>query len=365
MALDGYDTLVVKIGSALLIQDGALRSGWLDTLARDVAALRKGGTKVVIVSSGAIALGCNALSLARQSLSLAQKQACAAVGQSLLTRAYDDALQRYGLRAAQALLTLGDTEDRRRYLNARATLETLLDLGVVPVVNENDTVATAEIRYGDNDRLAARAAQMVGADALVLLSDINGLYTADPRADADAEHIPVVDALTDAHTAMAGEANAGAGVGTGGMATKLLAARIATAAGCDMIICDGREAGALARLAGGARHTLFRAKAEPKAARAQWIAGSLAPAGTLIVDAGAARALATGRSLLAAGITAAEGAFSKGDTVRVVGPDGDTLALGLSAYDARDLQAVCGLRSEQIEHPTGPVVVHRDNLVMQ
>ena len=359
-------TVVVKIGSAILVEGGRLRQAWLDRLCADVAALREGGTRVVLVSSGAIALGCQVLGLERRALTLPQKQACAATGQSLLTRGYDDALQRYGLRAAQALLTLGDTEDRRRYLNARATLQTLLTLGVVPVVNENDTVATAEIRYGDNDRLAARTAQMVGADALVLLSDINGLYTADPRTDDTAEHIAEVEALTDEHLAMAGDANAQAGVGSGGMATKLAAARIATQAGADMYILDGRAPGALAALVDGtAQHTRFRAQANPKAARAQWIAGSLAPNGALHLDAGAVKALASGRSLLAAGVKAVDGAFGKGDAVRLLDGDGKTLAIGLSSHDASDLDAIKGLRSEQIEHPNGAVVVHRDNLVMR
>ena len=361
-----YGTVVVKIGSAILVEDGRLRQAWLDRLCADVAGLRGDGTQVVLVSSGAIALGCQVLGLDRAALSLPQKQACAATGQSLLTRGYDDALQRYGLRAAQALLTLGDTEDRRRYLNARATLQTLLGLGVVPVVNENDTVATAEIRYGDNDRLAARTAQMVGADALVLMSDIDGLYTADPRVDDAAQHIAEVAELTNAHIAMAGDANAQAGVGSGGMATKLAAARIATEAGADMFILDGRPPGALAALAGGtARHTRFAARDNPKAARAQWIAGSLAPGGALHLDAGAAEALRSGRSLLAAGVSALDGGFGKGDAVRLLGPDGAVLAIGLSAYDAAELDAVKGLRSDQIDHPNGAVVVHRDNLVMR
>ena len=364
--LGTYERIIVKIGSAILIEDGALRLAWLDALCADIGALRQAGSDVLVVSSGAIALGCNVLGLDRAKLDLAQKQACAAVGQSLLTRGYDDALQRYGLRAAQALLTLGDTENRRRYLNARATLGTLLDLGVVPVVNENDTVATAEIRYGDNDRLAARTAQMVGADLLVLLSDIDGLYTADPRHDASARHIAEIACLTDDHLAMAGSANAAAGVGSGGMATKLDAARIATEAGCDMIICDGRDPGALSALRkGDARHTLFRRRAEPRAARAQWIAGSLSKAGRIVIDTGALAALRNGRSLLAAGVTEASGAFSKGDSVSVVGPNGRVIAVGLSSYDATDLERVIGLRSSQIDNPLGPVVVHRDNLVMR
>ena len=362
--LSDYKRIVIKIGSAILVEDGRLREDWLDALCADIARLRESGATVTLVSSGAIALGCQTLGLDRSSLSLAQKQACAAVGQSLLTRGYDDSLQGYGIRAAQALLTLDDTEVRRRYLNARATLTTLLDLGVVPIVNENDTVATAEIRYGDNDRLAARTAQMLGADLLILLSDVDGLYTADPRANSDAKHLPVIEAITDDHMAMASGVNEEAGVGSGGMATKLIAARIATAAGCDMIVCDGRSAGAIAALDHGAKHTLFKAESEPRKARAQWIAGSLSPVGDIIIDDGAVSALRSGKSLLAAGLSGLSGTFGKGDTVRILTQSGDAMAIGLTAYDSRDLDAVMGLRSEQIAHPAGPVVVHRDNLVM-
>lgn len=364
--LASYKSLVIKIGSAILIDNGTLRENWIEALCGDIASLRENGTDILIVSSGAIALGCSVLDLDRRRLTLPQKQACAAVGQSLLTRGYDDALQRYGFRAAQALLTLGDTENRRRYLNARATLRTLLTLGVIPIVNENDTVATAEIRYGDNDRLAARTAQMVGADGLILLSDIDGLYTADPRSDQAATHIPIVETLTDDHIAMAGSANADSGVGSGGMATKLDAARIATDAGCDMIICDGRTSGIIGQLvAGSARHTLFKRKADPLTARAQWISGSLAPGGSISIDDGAAKALTNGHSLLAAGVTQYRGAFSKGDAIEILGSDGTVLAIGLSSYDATDLDGVSGLRSDAIQHPNGPVVVHRDNLVMR
>jgi glutamate 5-kinase len=361
-----YKSLVIKIGSAILIQDGALRVDWIEALCADIAELRRHGTDVLIVSSGAIALGCSVLGLERAKLTLPQKQACAAVGQSVLTRGYDDALQQHSLRGAQALLTLEDTENRRRYLNARATLQTLLSLGIVPIVNENDTVATAEIRYGDNDRLAARTAQMIGADALILLSDIDGLYTADPRINNDAAHVAVVETLTGDHIAMAGVANAARGIGSGGMATKLDAARIATEAGCDMFICDGRLAGVVGLLqTGEIKHTKFCRRSDPKAARAQWIAGSLAPGGSITIDTGAATALTQGRSLLAAGITRRDGTFGKGDAIEIKGLDGHVLAIGLSAYDAEDLDGVCGLRSEAIDHPTGPVVVHRDNLVMR
>jgi glutamate 5-kinase len=259
---------------------------------------------------------------------------------------------------------LEDTENRRRWLNARGTLDTLLSLGVIPVVNENDTVATAEIRYGDNDRLAARTAQMIGADLLILLSDIDGLYTSDPRIDETAQHISRIDAVTDDILMMGGTANSSAGVGSGGMVTKLLAAKIAMDAGCDMIICDGRSAGSLKKIASGEKHTLFKSKSDPKGARAQWIASSLAPSGNLHIDDGAHNALNSGRSLLAVGVTSSSGTFGKGDTVSIMTTDGREIARGLSAYDSHDLVAVKGLRSDDITHPTGPVIVHRDNLVM-
>ncbi len=362
--LTAYKRIVVKVGSALLVNEGVLCRSWLTRLCGDISVLKSNGTEVIVVSSGAVALGCDALSMNRSDLSLVQKQACAAVGQSILTRAYDDAFAAFGHRSAQALLTLDDTENRRRWLNARATLSTLLKLGVVPIVNENDTVTTKEIRYGDNDRLAARTAQMIGADLLILLSDIDGLYTSDPRQSDTAEHIATVSLIDDTILAMGGTANAGSGVGSGGMTTKLLAAKICMSAGCDMIICAGTKNGALGLLASGAKHTIFRAASDPKGARAQWIAGSLSPSGMLIIDAGAETALRTGRSLLAAGLSSITDQFSKGETVGIVMPDGREIARGLSSYDSQDLTPICGLRSEDITHPAGPVVVHRDNLVM-
>lgn len=364
MTLSAYTRIVIKVGSALLVEDGALRRSWLTRLCGDITDLKASGADVIIVSSGAIALGCQTLGMDRAALSLAQKQACAAVGQSTLTRAYDDALAAFGLRSAQALLTLDDTENRRRWLNARATLGTLLDLGVVPIVNENDTVATSEIRYGDNDRLAARTAQMVGADVLILLSDVDGLYTKDPRQSGNAKHIAIVERVDERITAMGGNANAAEGVGTGGMVTKLLAAKICANAGCAMIICDGRADGALKRLSGGAPHTLFAAGSDPKSARSQWIANSLSPMGELVIDAGAERALQNGKSLLAAGMTSVSGRFGKGDTVTIMTETGAEIARGLSSYDSHDLSPLCGLRSDEIDHPTGSVVIHRDNLVM-
>lgn len=359
-----YRRIVVKVGSALLVDDGALRQEWLRQLCADVTELKAQGRDVLIVSSGAIALGCRSLVLNRKRLTLPQKQACAAAGQAALTRAYDDALAAFGHKSAQALLTFGDTEDRRRWLNARATLDTLLSFGVVPVVNENDTVATSEIRYGDNDRLAARTAQMIGADLLVLLSDIDGLYTADPREDRTARHIENVTEMTDDILAMGGDANIEGGVGTGGMATKLIAARICMNAGCDVIIGNGEVKGALGHLMNGAKHTLFKSQSDPKGARAQWIMGSLSPAGAVVIDDGAEAALRDGRSLLAAGIDTLSGQFGKGDTILIRAVSGKEIARGLSSYDAPDLKAICGLRSDAINHPNGPVVVHRDNLVM-
>ena len=356
--LDDRQRIVVKIGSSLLVSEaGELREDWLDDLVDDISNIE---ADVLIVSSGAIALGRKRLGLTGK-LTLAQKQAAASAGQSRLTQGYELAFQRYKRPCAQALLTLDDTENRRRWLNARQTLETLLGLGAVPIINENDTVATDEIRYGDNDRLAARTAQMVGADLLVLLSDIDGLYTADPRVSEDAQHIGVVEELTQDILAMGGKA--GSSVGTGGMATKLLAAKIAVEAGCDMIVCDGCKEGALGALARGGKHTLFRAKTDPKRARAQWIAGSLSPTGTLTIDAGAAHALQEGKSLLAAGLTQVEGTFAKGDTVSIHA-GGAEVARGLSAYDSHELGPICGLRSDAITHPQGSVVVHRDNMVM-
>ena len=364
--------IVIKVGSALLVdgESGAADRQWLAALAADVAALRAEGKQVLIVSSGSIALGRRRLGLpARGELELAEKQAAAAAGQSVLMRAWEEAFDPHGLTTAQVLLTRDDTETRRRWLNARATVDTLLKLGAIPVVNENDTVATEEIRYGDNDRLAARVAQMIGADLLILLSDVDGLYTADPRRDPSAAHIPQVDAFTPSLEAMAEGANASGGVGTGGMATKIAAARIAHGAGCATLVTLGRREGAgpLQAMEAGAKATLFAAHATPAAAYKQWIAGSLAPQGTLVVDAGAATALRGGKSLLPAGVTAVEGQFGKGDAVAVRGPDGHDLARGLSAYGSADAAAIKGLRSHAIEAALGyrgpSALIHRDDMV--
>jgi glutamate 5-kinase len=360
--------IVVKVGSALLVgEDGAADAHWLHAFAADVARLRERGQQVLVVSSGAVALGRRRLSILKRALTMPEKQAAAAAGQSALMRAWEEAFEPHGLAAAQVLLTRDDTEVRRRWLNARATVETLLDLGVVPVVNENDTVVTEEIRYGDNDRLAARVAQMIGADVLVLLSDVDGLYTADPRRDPAAQHIARVPRLTPEIEAMAGGANTGAGVGTGGMATKLQAARIASAAGCATVITLGHRPSPLAALEAGERATVIEPATTPAAAYKAWIAGSVAPAGALVVDDGAAAAVRKGKSLLAAGVRRVEGRFGKGDAVVIRNEGGAEIARGLVRYDAPDAARICGLKSDAIEpalgYTAGPLV-HADDLAV-
>ncbi len=368
-ALSDARLIIVKVGSALLVnpKTGQADRAWLQAFAADAARLRARGQKLVVVSSGAVALGRVRLALPRRALSLAEKQAAAAAGQSLLMRAWEEALEPHGLRTAQILLTPDDTEVRHRFLNARATLETLLRLGAVAVVNENDTVATEELRYGDNDRLAARVAQMVGADLLVLLSDVDGLYTADPRVDPDARHLPRIDAITDDIVGMAGGANSAGGVGTGGMATKLAAARIAGAAGCATLITLGRRPAPLAAVEQGERATLFAAAETPAAAYKAWIAGSLTPQGVLTIDTGAAAALRRGKSLLAAGVRAVDGRFDKGDAVVVRDAEGRELARGLARYDAADARRILGLRTADIAdvlgYEFGPLV-HADDLAL-
>jgi glutamate 5-kinase len=362
--------LVVKIGSALLAHDdGQLRVEWLDALAQDVAALRASGVEVMLVSSGAIAVGRRLLGLARgprnRVLRLDESQAAAATGQVQLAHAWQNALAKYEITVAQILLTTDDTEDRRRHLNARNTIATLLRLDVVPVINENDTVTTEEIRFGDNDRLAARVAQMMAADTCVILSDIDGLYTADPTRDSTAQHIPQVDAITPEIEAMAGE-SAGED-GSGGMITKIEAARMALQAGCRLVISDGRELHPLKRLGAGEQATWFVSQAEPQTARKRWIAGSLNPVGTVVVDAGAARALSQGKSLLPAGVTSIAGAFQRGDPVVVAIESGAEIARGLVAYDSDDAARIMGRQSDDIESILGyrgrEEMIHRDDLV--
>ena len=360
--------MVVKVGSALLVdaEKGRLNRTWLESFAADIAHLRRRGQEVILVSSGAIALGRRHLGLGAGKLKLEESQAAAAVGQIRLAHAYKELLEAHEITVAQILLTLGDTEQRRRYLNARGTLQTLLSLGAVPVINENDTVATAEIRYGDNDRLAARVAQMMGADCLVLLSDIDGLYTANPHEDPQAELISRVLDITPAIEAMAGGATSG--LGTGGMQAKLAAAKIAVGAGCHLCIAKGGTQHPLKRLEEGARCTWFMPSSTPSAARKQWIAGTLKPAGAISVDEGAVHALLQGKSLLPAGVTRAVGRFDRGDTVSIVGPDSLEVARGICAYSDRDTARIMGRKSAEIENLLGfrgrDEIVHRDDLVL-
>jgi glutamate 5-kinase len=359
--------LVVKIGSALLVDraTGALRGEWLQSLAQDVAWLKSGGADVILVSSGSIALGRGVLGLPATALSLEQSQAAAAVGQIRLARAYEEVLAPHGLTAAQVLVTLEDSADRRRYLNSRATLETLLGFGAVPIVNDNDTIATDEIRYGDNDRLAAQVAATVGADALVLLSDVDGFYTASPAQDPTARRFDVIDAITPEIEAMAGDA--ASGLSKGGMKTKLMAAKVATAAGCAMAITEGARMSPLRALADGAPATWFTAQIDPHAARKRWIA-AMKPRGALRVDAGAAHALGRGTSLLPAGVTDVIGSFGRGDPVEITGPDGAALGQGLCRYTAAEARAIAGRQSADIEtvlgYPGRAALVHRDDLAL-
>ncbi len=360
--------VVVKVGSALLVgEDGAPDRAWLADFAADAARMRARGQQVVIVSSGAVALGRKRLGLGRRALTVPEKQAAAAAGQSALMRAWEEAFEPHGAPCAQVLLTRDDTEVRRRWLNARATVETLLELGVVPVVNENDTVVTEEIRFGDNDRLSARVAQLVGAEVLVLLSDVDGLYTADPRSNPDAKHLPRIAALTPEIEAMAGGANAAGGVGVGGMATKLVAARMAGAGGCATVITIGARPRPLAAIEDGALATVIEPSTTPAAAYKAWIAGSLAPGGALVVDDGAAAAVRRGKSLLAAGVRQVQGRFDKGDAVVIRDLSGAEIARGLVRYESADAARICGLKSEAIEgvlgYSLGPLV-HADDLAV-
>lgn len=360
--------VVIKVGSALLVDEttGRIHESWLESLAADIARMRARGQEVAVVSSGAIAVGRRLLGLIDRALRLEEKQAAAATGQLRLAHAYQNALARHDIKVAQILVTMADSESRRRYLNARNTISTLLKLGVVPVINENDTVATAEIRFGDNDRLSARVAQMISADLLVLLSDIDGLYTADPGSNPDAELIPEVRTLDERIMAMAG--GSASAVGTGGMVTKLQAARIAVDAGCAMVIGLGHRPSPVAALEDGARCTWFLSDATPRTARKRWIAGSLKSKGALVIDDGALDALKTGKSLLPAGVREVEGRFQRGDAVLVRTLDGREVARGLSAYAADDARRIAGRRSGDIEDILGfrgrDEIIHRDDLVL-
>jgi glutamate 5-kinase len=360
--------VVIKVGSALLVdaKTGRLNRTWLESLIEDLLRLRRRGQQLILVSSGAIALGRRHLGLAAGALRLEESQAAAAVGQIRLAHAYKELLEPHEVTVAQVLLTLEDSEQRTRYLNARATLETLLSLNAIPVINENDTVATAEIRYGDNDRLAARVAQMASADCLVLLSDVDGLYTADPNRDAEAQFIERVEHITPQIEAMAGRANSD--VGSGGMATKIAAAKIAVGAGCHMCIAAGHHQHPLKRLESRARCTWFMPHSTPVAARKQWIAGTLRPAGAVHIDAGALRALREGRSLLPAGVIGTLGRFESGDTVSVLATDGIEVARGVTAYSDADTARIMGRRSAEIESLLGfrgrEELIHRDDMVI-
>ena len=366
--LAGARRITVKIGSSLLIDAGGedVRRAWLRTLGADLAALRAAGKQIVVVSSGAVALGRGKLGL-KKSPRLDLKQAAAAAGQPRLMAAWDDAMAAAGIPTAQLLLTVDDTESRRRWLNARATIEVLLAEGALPVVNENDSVATEELRYGDNDRLSARVAQMVRSDVLILLSDVDGLYTADPARDPAAEHLPWIDEIDSRIEGFAGGAGA-AGVGTGGMRTKIAAARIARSVGCATIIAKGQDQHPLRALGDGARATVIAACGSPAGAYKQWIAGTLTPAGALIIDDGAARALAGGKSLLPAGVRRVEGEFERGVCLRVVDEGGREIARGLSAYTSAEAQAVKGCVSARIAERLGysgpDEIIHRDDLVL-
>ncbi len=360
--------LVVKVGSAILCdENGAVREQWLASLCADLAALRSENRDVVVVTSGAIALGRRRLSL-KGALRLDEKQAASAAGQAALVAAWQRAFDPFGVAVAQILLTLEDTENRRRYLNARSTFATLIDVGALPLVNENDTIATAEIRYGDNDRLAAHTAQIVGADLLVILSDIDGVYDGDPRKNAGARHLPFIERVTAEIERAAAGPNAAAGVGSGGMASKIAAAKIAGASGCATVIAAGIDESPLGAIAGGARATLILPQHSREGARRQWIAGRLKPLGEVVIDAGAARALLSGSSLLPAGVTRVTGDFQRGDAVTIASVDGGMLAQGLSAFSSIEIAAIAGRKSDEIEKILGyrrrPAIVEKNDLVL-
>jgi glutamate 5-kinase len=367
-ALDDFRRIVVKVGSSLLVdaKAGRVKEAWLASLAGDIADLHGANRDILVVSSGAIALGRSMLKLPHGALPLEDSQGAAAVGQIALARIWAEALGRYDIRAGQVLVTLGDTEERRRYLNARSTIARLLDWRAVPIINENDTVATNEIRYGDNDRLAARVATMTSADLLVLLSDIDGLYEAPPDRVPDAGFVAVVERITPAVEAMAGAPTSE--LSRGGMRTKIEAGKIATAGGAHMVIASGRVMHPLRAIRSGARATWFLTPANPVTSRKKWIAGSLEPKGTLTIDAGAVAALRRGKSLLPAGVVRVEGAFARGDAVIVRGPDGGELGRGLVAYDAEEADRIKRMSSADIllilGNPGRTVMIHRDDLAL-
>ncbi|MFT4706364.1 MAG: glutamate 5-kinase [Yoonia sp.] len=366
-ALKDAKRLVVKIGSALLVDaaTGSLRRDWLASLAEDVAEIRARGTDVILVSSGSIALGRVVLGLPATTLPLEQSQAAAAVGQIQLARAYEEVLAPHGITTAQILVTLEDSVDRRRYLNARATMQTLLSLGVTPIVNENDTIATDEIRFGDNDRLAAQVAVTIGADQLVLLSDVDGLYTSNPNLNKDAQHIEIVSSITKDIEDMAGDA--ASVMSKGGMKTKVIAAKIATEAGCAMAITLGSPLNPLKLLNNGAKSTWFTPQTDPQTARKRWIA-TMKPRGAVVVDAGAHRALLAGKSLLPAGVTGVRGDFGRGDPVEICTQTGETIATGLIRYTSIETSQILGRQSDQIEHVLGykgrAALMHRDDMIL-
>ena len=366
--ISAFRRIVVKVGSSLLVDHaaGGLKRDWLEKLAADIAGLHKDGRDVLVVSSGAIALGRAVLGLPRGALKLEEAQGAAAVGQIALARAWAEVLDKHGITAGQVLVTLQDTEERRRYLNARSTIDKLVEWRAVPVVNENDTVATSEIRYGDNDRLAARVATMMSADLLVLLSDIDGLYDKPPAPGNDAQLVPVVSRITAEIEAMAGIS--ASELSRGGMVTKIEAGKIATTAGTHMVIASGRVDHPLKRIADGAPCTWFLTPANPVTARKKWIAGSLEPRGAIHIDAGAVRALRGGASLLPAGVTKIEGSFGRGDAVVVRGPDGAEIGRGLVAYDADDAEKIRGRSSADVQSVLGftgrTAMIHRDDLAL-
>ena len=367
-SLDRFSRIAVKVGSSLLVDSsrGTVRRAWLEALVADIAALHKRGVNVLVVSSGAIALGRTVARLPKGLLKLEDSQASAAIGQIALSSAWSHALQHHAIVAGQVLVTLQDTEERRRYLNARATLGRLIAMRAIPIINENDTVATSEIRYGDNDRLAARVATMASADLLILLSDVDGLYDAPPSHNARAKFLPVVERVTPEIEAMAGDA--ASELSRGGMRTKIEAARIATAAGTHMVIADGRVEHPIARIADGGRCTWFLTPSNPIAARKVWIGGSLELKGAVFVDAGAVAALAGGKSLLPAGVTRVEGVFSRGDCVAIRDERGAEIGRGLVAYDALHAERIRGRKSRDIAHILGTAgraeMIHRDDMAL-